>query len=819
MLWRSRLVPLVVFFLTFAYLARSAPGDILSAVVETNGWVLDVAINGMTTNGIYNFGLGINNSLTGNETVKLTVTSMGFDDHGNAITTPRTIYGTFALRLPYPNQAFKDQTVVSGVLTNKIVLSDYIFARDSNIVVTILAGYYTGSFSNNSNTLSAVNTSISPYQKPIANWTWPGWSRITGTNFQLRAVAFNQYAQQGRPVRLMRFISQDGHGNVETNDVLNMTLDRSVGDQLPFGEYIASVSTSPLTEGDTITNSFQAFPWIGDAPLNSNDGANAQPTPLYSTLYLLNDKTGQYGSTVAVVSPSGNDSTGVAVDSGAFNTNSPPAAFASIAGAASAIAATNAILHSRNDVGGGVVYLRSGGYSWVGPTTRSYGLTPACNIQIATFPGDTQAAINSAVLGNNTLVDKVQISNVNISVSSSEGFAYGTNLWFDQCLFSGPSAGLIYGVPIWDVTRCNIQNLQQGLGPYSTQNSAVALVRGNLITGLQNGCYPYAFVGNLINETISGDYLTTDVTSGRQNPYPDGAIVFNNAFYGISVVVGTLLDSYYEPWTNGMVFAQNIVECVTNGSRQLLAISGQTGVETPVNNIIFWQNDILGRGADLAFNNDSTIYCLRVFWSVKNNLFDKLDIKSDTGDSPDGVRTGDWSEVFGAGYSGNLNANTLDVGATGSFNPEFLGLNSFQPGGAGSSSNNWFQFVSPQSFNGITNGVAPGNYHLQANSPVFGFQYEHLLPFDLDGRARALPDTGGVYGSPPLVLYAMAPVPGGFRFSISNAVLGTTNIIQCSSNLTQWSSLATNSVTNSSWIFMDTNSPQNKWRFYRAVSP
>src|SRR5215469_8626585 len=181
-LWRSSVISLVVFFLTFTHIARSNPGDILSAVVETNGWVLDVGINGMTTNGFYNFGLGANNSLTGNETVKLTVRSMGFDDHGNSITLPRTIYGTFALRLPYPNQAFKDQTVVSGVLTNKIVLSDYIFARDSNIVVTILPGYYSATISNNSNTLSAINTSISPYQKPIANWSWPGWGRITGTN-------------------------------------------------------------------------------------------------------------------------------------------------------------------------------------------------------------------------------------------------------------------------------------------------------------------------------------------------------------------------------------------------------------------------------------------------------------------------------------------------------------------------------------------------------------------------------------------------------------------------------------------------------------
>ena len=60
----------------------------------------------------------------------------------------------------------------------------------------------------------------------------------------------------------MRFIAWDAHGNAVTNDVLSMTVDRSMGDQLPFGEYVGTLSTADLAEGDVITNTFQAYPWI-----------------------------------------------------------------------------------------------------------------------------------------------------------------------------------------------------------------------------------------------------------------------------------------------------------------------------------------------------------------------------------------------------------------------------------------------------------------------------------------------------------------------------------------------------------------------------
>ena len=812
---------LVLLSVLLAWRVEGASGDFLSATVETNGWVLDVALSNMGTNGNYNFGLGANNALTGRETVKVTVTSMGFDDTGTAIAVPRTLYGTFALRMPYPSQTNKDQIIVGGVLTNKIVLSDYIFARDSNIVVQMAGAYYTDrtGLTNNSGTLSAANGSVLAYQRPIANWTWPGWDRITGSSYTLRALGFHQSAQQGRPVRLMRFIGQDAHGNRVTNDVLNMTVDRSVGDQLPFGEYIATMPTAGLTQGDLITNTFQAYPWIGDRPLDSGDGTNVEPTPLYTKIFMLNDKTGQYGSTVAVVSPTGTDSTGLAVDSAGFNSNSPPAAFATIAAAASAIAATNTILHARHDVGGGVVYLRSGNYPWLG-TFRTYGTLANAYLQVTTFPGDTPAAISSATSGDNTIGGRIKFLNLTISSTSAITFQGETNLWFDACTISTTAPALIYSlVPIWSVTDCNVLSLPQGIEPYSANDCAPALVRGN---STSVAAFGYTVCGNVFNGPLSGTCVQTEASSySKTIPNGDGSIIYNNIFNRVSAQVGTCYEEYYNSMTNGLAFVQNLAVCSTTGTYQFISICGLTSTNALCNNIIFWHNISVGRSCALAFNNSITGYCQRMFWSLKNNLFDKLDIKTDTGDNPTGTRIGDWSENFGVGYSGNFNANANGIGNTGSINPEFLGLGSFQPAIGGSPAG-FFRFNDNEAYNGTTSGTGLGNYQLTPASPVFRLTNEFILPFDLAGNPRQSANVAGVYASPmPLPQFVLPQyLPGGqFQFTISNLVSGATYIVQGSQDLATWTRLATNVPAASTFSFSDPNAGGFGYRFYRVLGP
>jgi hypothetical protein len=48
--------------------------------------------------------------------------------------------------------------------------------------------------------------------------------------------------------------------------------------------------------------------------------------------------------------------------------------------------------------------------------------------------------------------------------------------------------------------------------------------------------------------------------------------------------------------------------------------------------------------------------------------------------------------------------------------------------------------------------------------------------------------------------------------------LDTDWIIQESTNLTQWTSLATNYLASGGWDFVDTNSPMRESRCYRVLS-
>ena len=272
------------------------------------------------------------------------------------------------------------------------------------------------------------------------------------------------------------------------------------------------------------------------------------------------------------------------------------------------------------------------------------------------------------------------------------------------------------------------------------------------------------------------------------------------------------------------MFVQNLLECATNGTYQFFVISGESATNALLNNIIIWHNDVLGKGCDLAYNNNGTSSVQRLLWSVKNNLLDKLDIKSDTGTDSNGNRTGDWSELFGVSYSGNFNANTTGIGSTEDFNPDYLGLCSYQPTNLTGASSGFFQFIDRETFNGTLRlARGHGNYKLQSGSPVLGLTNEWLLPFDLEGNPRSMGNVAGVFAagmsSPALPFLVADPVPttGQFQLDISNLAGGTSYVLEATSDFVTWTPLATNIATEASSIFIDTNAVNFGWRFYRLV--
>ena len=131
-----------------------------------------------------------------------------------------------------------DETVSASRLTVTIALSDFIYPGDTATANLRSGLYKQGSSSAAASAVAVVNQSILVTPRVIGNWSWPGWQRITGTNFDLRCVVFHRSGQSGRPVRVVKFWATDQHGHSVTNFVTNPTIDPSVADAVPVIEYV-----------------------------------------------------------------------------------------------------------------------------------------------------------------------------------------------------------------------------------------------------------------------------------------------------------------------------------------------------------------------------------------------------------------------------------------------------------------------------------------------------------------------------------------------------------------------------------------------------
>ena len=292
-----RKILLIIAILLYASLSFGATGDVtairvigsVTGVSEATsacntasactGWVAEIDVTSLATGGTYALGIGTNNSPAAANIV-CTVTSSAYDTSGNATTATRTIYGTHQLRKvynsgytpPYPN----DETTVSSTTTLRIALSDFVYSSDT-LTCNVAAGIYTnGTASNAASNVTVTNNSTLAYPKAIANWSWPGFQRITGSTFTLRAVGFQRHAKNKKPIAAMIFSCSDAHSHTNTATVNDMTIDSGMADAVKVPEYIGTMPTTNFTQADLIACNFKAVPWIGDsgAIMDTSDGVN-----------------------------------------------------------------------------------------------------------------------------------------------------------------------------------------------------------------------------------------------------------------------------------------------------------------------------------------------------------------------------------------------------------------------------------------------------------------------------------------------------------------------------------------------------------------
>ena len=666
----------------------------------------------------------------------------------------RRVYLTNFERAVYPASiSTANETASGGNVIIRCALSEWIYTPDTLTLTVPASGLYSQGGNNSSTTaaLAVTNNSGQAYPKVLGNWSNVGWQRVTTSTVPLSVVAYHGSARNNRPVQAVKMFCADTHSN--TSPVVTVTAPSLTFESLSgmyTTEYKADIDASGLTTLDQIQCDFKAYGWYGDSSsvLDTTDGVNAQPTPLYSHQYHLLDKSNTYGSTIAVVdSVSGNNATGAVVDAGAFNVGSPPNAYLNIYAAATAIAAYNNTNHSRNDTGAGIIYLRANAgapYAWIGGATSAGGTaTPKTWVTVAGFPGDSIANIDIRTqTGGKQLADKVHLQGVLFNGTAridTENY-----VWLDGVYLSSLANPLstpgIYQDKLVYITGTTIWPCDE-LRPYSTVASR-GLVR-NSITASGQSYAQSAVVWTGIGNKLWFNNAQWGIETGTSNPVFDNIIFSHNFFRQTGASAdGLALYSTFAPATGATVAGNVFERSATVGARLGFVFGDGAGSPTtPVtlSNFLLWQNVFVGERENLAYNDTNLNNGLPNFmlkWSIVGNMFDTYDIVDDQsshGAAQNGARVGNHSIVHGTGLSGNAYIQVI----ANSFNNKFDGIRAVH----GSNINPYY--VSDKSRNGT--GAGFGNYCTKSNSPAGSLIRggTGVLPYDFNGAVR----NGAGYGS------------------------------------------------------------------------
>jgi hypothetical protein len=741
---------LLVLLIALAFCGRiiAATGDYLGVNVEADGKELTITVEGFAPGATYDFGYtGINQVSA--DTPYITVLSEGYT--GSTLGTRlRTIYLRRVIRKVYPNQAQLNEFATGGNLVTRFVLSDYIYADDTDLKFYAPAGFIVNTAggaqsSAAASAMAVTSDSAAPYQPCVANWAGGvEWNRMTGSTIRLRVWAFHGSGQEGRPVQAIVGTVTQG-ANTETATVTTMSMDLTQQDELPTAEYLIDVPTTSLTQGATCTANITVYPWIGDATsvLSSSAGA-AAPTPLLGPITFVCDKSGTYERTfVTVDDDAADDTSGVAVNRADYASDTLAEAGTTdcktIGKAASIAAAYNNTTHGRNDVGAVEVCLAAGTYAWLG-SSNSYGTTPACRVIIRPKTGvSRENVIIATASGNGDISDRIEIRDCTITVSTVNTFTNITDILFTGCHFNTSGTGIFNTTGgVFSLAQCDLTRLDQGLRPVSVVNCRPKLIRGCTGNGFNKGILAYTVAGNRFN--TFGDGRIFD--SGFGAPVPS-AVIFNNQFLSC-ITTGAEVMQIGNSAGNllGAAVVQNVVEGIS-GSDAMTPTAGTAVIgagDFDYNNYIIWNNVFLGDRTLMGYNDEGIVAYYRRYWSEKHNYYDRWANKGDEFGTGNANRIGGWAVKFGTGRRGcYLSQNNSSI--PGNFYAEDNGLETWEPDEAANGLATDALFTNRQSSvaNGasyLTAGSGGGTYTILAGSPLDNLSEHFAVPYDMAGRDR-----------------------------------------------------------------------------------
>lgn len=238
-------------------------GNIVSAEVEDNGFVLAITLEDVSAGTFSSYTLDPN----GTPRVSLTSSHPGFtQSSGEAVpaTLSRSIIGTVPLRLPVnlasPTVAVIDEEDIgSGQTKVRIALSNHIYATDTDLTLDVLAGWRTGEDA--ATGISVTNNSTLAAPIPIFRWTRLPIQVVEGT-FRISLLAVSHHPIGFNPVAGVKFTVTDGT-NTKTVWATELGTDNDYGDNLRCYTVEVDPSTATTLTAGLLRCDAEVYPWLG----------------------------------------------------------------------------------------------------------------------------------------------------------------------------------------------------------------------------------------------------------------------------------------------------------------------------------------------------------------------------------------------------------------------------------------------------------------------------------------------------------------------------------------------------------------------------
>ncbi|MGV8949678.1 MAG: hypothetical protein ACOH2M_01145 [Cypionkella sp.] len=556
----------------------------------------------------------------------VTVTRSGYDTSGAVVAVVDDLICMSRIRLPYPNQA--------SLSADQVALSDFIYAGET------ISG-------------SPVNNSARAYPKPVSMWLNHDREVAKASTHTLRLAVAHGYARNGKPVAAVKFIVSDGTTTVEQL-VSAMSLKAYTASGMSVPHYAAAMDLSTLAQGALLTVDAIIYPWVG-VPFQISVDADAYPSVNLTTLRLLNDRTGAYGTAYAYVDATlGNNGTAVTSSNPATAAAAP---YATIAAAATAITAYNSANFGRStDAGGGIIRLVEGVHTHASSFKTS---GASLSIPLVIEAADLSKTATTVLQDNTTGVTNG--TPVMLKLKGLTLRKQGASITFIDSS-SGSSGRLICEDCIWDlngkssyaawVYRVGIFT-QINCSGYAGQPAAFGT---SYKTSIAIGCAnctadsTYHVVGckggGLQAKSASGSMpATAGMFLGWSTCYASSG---GNRIVGIDVPQGArgcaVVGCTFESWGTH------------NAAVMQMAADNNT---MAVENCIVMGNTIIGDRANLLYletgNAEKSGF-------IKFNVFRNMNIKSDVFAS-NGADIGNWSARYKAGWSHNYAPQYASNGA------------------------------------------------------------------------------------------------------------------------------------------------------------